>query len=306
MPVSPNQQTKWDSPFGGSTLYSFYNAIDDNNILGLAVRRPDGTSESAGILVSATEHTQKVMYALFQDGHLYEPHTTAIAVGALRSGDIAIDIGAHVGYFTVLFRLCVGESGSVFAFEPMPSTYRRLLKNVIGNRMVNVMALPMAMSGASGEAVFYIDAENEGESSLMVRPGLRSCTVQTSTLDDLFQDFLGKRPRVMKLDAEGVELNILKGGERFFQTHAPDLVICEYNPGAMIGAGFTSDDLRGFFDTRGYRCGVINNGHGMDMRGATFYRMIEPGEPLQQVEHDYVFNLMFVREGSGLYPAAMM
>jgi len=110
----------------------------------------------------------------------------------------------------------------------------------------------------------------------------------------------------MKLDAEGVELKILQGGERFFKTHAPDLVICEHNLGALIRAGVTPAILRHFFDVRGYRCGVINNGFGMDMRGATFYRMIDPGQPLQADDYGNVFNLMFVREGSGLYPEAMV
>ena len=302
----PNQLTKWEFPFVSHELSNFYNTIGDDGVLGLALRRTDGISESACLLVSTSEHTQKVMYQLFQEGQLYEPHTTAIVIGALTLGDIAIDVGAHVGYFTSIFRLCVGGTGSVFAFEPMPSTFRRLLKNILGNRFNNVMALPIALSDESGEAVFYMDSENEGESSLMVRPGLQSCVVQLTCLDDMFQDFLAKRPRVLKLDAEGVELKILKGGESFFQTHAPDLVICEHNRGALYKAGITPQELRHFFDIRGYRCGVINNGYDMDMRGATFYRMIEPGEQFQADNYGYVFNLMFVREGSGLYPDEMM
>ena len=71
-------------------------------------------------------------------------------------------------------------------------------------------------------------------------------------------------------------------------------------------SGYSPKELRSFFDAKGYRCGVINNGHLMDMRGAAFYRTIAPGEPLQAEDYGYVFNLMFVREGSGLYPEAMI
>ncbi len=246
------------------------------------------------------------MYQLFQNGALYEPFTSAIAVGALRPGDIALDVGAHIGYFSTLFRLCVGETGGVFAFEPMPDTYRRLLQNILGNNFRNVMALPLVLSNETGEARFYIDANNEGESSLMIRPGLDSCVVQVTSLDEMFHNFLSQRPRVLKLDAEGVELKILHGAQSFFNTHAPDLVICEHNRGALQNAGISVHDLRQFFETRGYRSGMINNGHGMEMNGATFYRMVEPGESFQADDYGYVFNLLFVREESGLYPEKMV
>lgn len=306
MTIQPNQLIRWDSPFKGAELSSFFNSSGADGVVGLAVRRTDGTSDSACLLVSVEEHTQKTMYSLFQQGRLYEPHTTAIVVGALRPGDTMIDVGAHVGYFSVLSRLCVGPQGSVFAFEPLPETYRRLLKNVIGNRLQNVMALPIAVSDCCGEASFYLDPANEGESSLLDRGGQVRHVVQTSTLDAVFENFLEKRPRVMKLDAEGVELNILHGAAAFFETHAPDLVICEHNGGALSNAGISADELRAFFDCRGYRCGVINNGAYMDMRGANFYRMIGAGEKLQPDDYGYVFNMMFVRDGSGLYPDEMV
>lgn len=305
MALKPRQLTRWETPFGGGCLSSFYDTAGEDGVLGLTVQRPDGAQESACLLVDRAGHTQRVMFELFRSGRLYESHTTAVVAGALRPGDMAIDVGAHVGYFAVLFRLCVGERGSVLAFEPMPTTYRQLLRNVLGNRFRNVMALPIALSDASGEAMFYLDPENEGESSFVPRDG-KSCVVQVASLDDLFRDGLEKRPRVLKLDAEGVELKILNGGSRFFASHAPDLVICEYNKGALEGSGATEGDLRRFFMDRGYRCAIINNGHGMEMRGATFYRMIRSEEPPQPSDYAYVFNLMFVREGSGLYPAPQM
>ena len=306
MSIRPNQLINWGTPLGNSELLSFYNSVGTEGVLGLVVRQPDGANEAACVVVNRDEHTQGIMYQLFESGRLYESHTTAVAVGALRPGDTAIDVGAHVGYFTALFRLCVGKAGRVFAFEPMPSTYRRLLRNVLGNDFHNVMALPMALSDENGEAHFFLDPENEGESSLVVRPELRSCVVQTTSLDELFADSLRVRPRVMKLDAEGVELKILRGGKRFFAAHAPDLVICEHNRTALREAGVTPDDLRQFFAQHGYRCGVINNGLGMDMGGATFYRMVTANEPLQADDYGYVFNLMFVRDGSGLYTNDMM
>jgi FkbM family methyltransferase len=244
------------------------------------------------------------MHDLFREGVLYEGWTSLLALGVLREGDVAIDVGAHVGFFSALFRLGVGPSGMVYAFEPMPETYRRLLHNVMYNRLANVLPLPLAVAERSGEAAFHIYPDNEGESSLIGgRNGMRACSVQTTCIDDIFQDALSKRPRLLKLDAEGVELNILRGGVRFFETHAPDMVICECNRGALLAAGASEWMLRAFFQKRGYACAVLNNGMGVDLAGGEYYRYLRADEESVPPGYRYVYNFMFVRDGSGLYPS---
>jgi FkbM family methyltransferase len=308
MQTQPNELTKFDAPGGGNAAFHiFHNTIGEEGVLGLAVSCSGALSESACLLVGMQEHTQQVMFKLFQDGQPYEKWTSCLAFGALREGDVAIDIGAHIGYFTALFRLGVGASGSVYAFEPMPDTYRRLLHNVMYNRFTNVLPLPLAVADRSGAAEFHIDSQNEGESSLLGwRKGTRPCPVQVTCLDDIFRDALPRRPRVLKLDAEGVELNILQGGTRFFETHAPDLVVCERNLGALMAVGASEWDLRRFFDERGYTCAVLNNGAGIPLGGGEYYRYLRADEESAPPEHGYVYNLMFVRDGSGLYPSPVL
>jgi FkbM family methyltransferase len=302
MAIAPNQMFRVETP-SESALWIFHNAIGEEGVLGLSVARPGMPPETACLLVSRKEHTQRVMHDLFREGRLYEKWTSGLVLGALRVGDIAIDIGAHVGLFSVLARLCVGASGMVFAFEPMPDTYRRLLHNVMYNRFTNVLPLPLAVSAQSGSAEFYIDPDNEGESSLVAFPSGSSCIVQMTSLDDIFRDALGKRPRLLKLDAEGVELSILQGGPEFFAAYAPDMVICECNRGALMAAGVSEWMLRRFFDERGYNCAVVNNGMGLDLGGGEYYRYLRADEESAPRDFGYVYNLMFVRAGSGLYPA---
>jgi FkbM family methyltransferase len=294
------------NPGGEPLIWVYHDRVGEDGICGLAVARAGQAPETAGLIVSLKAHTQKVMYHVFSEqGQLYDPCTSLLALGALRPGDIALDIGAHVGYFSMLFRLAVGSTGTVFAFEPMPDTYRRLLRNVMTNRFTNVMPLPLAVADRSGSAIFHIDANNEGESSLLGGGGSESCQVQVTCLDDLFRDGLPARPRLMKIDAEGVEMNILNGGRRWFDQCAPDLVICEINWGALLLAGTTEADIRNFFETRGYRCAAINVGEadsGLDLGGGRFYRYLELNEFVSD-RCRYVFNLMCVRAGSGLYPA---
>lgn len=301
-PNEPHTINPGDNP----EISIFHNTIGNDGVCGIAVSRGHQTPESACLVVSREEYTQRTMHDLFRSGHLYETWTSLIGLASLQPGDIAIDIGAHVGFFSLLFRLGVGPSGAVYAFEPMPDTYRRLLHNVIHNRFTNVLPLPLAVSDQSGSAVFHIHPSNEGESSLIGVPGGKQCNVQVTSLDDLFGDTLPRRPRLLKLDAEGVEPAILKGGERFFDTHAPDLVICECNRGALAVSGMSEWDLREFFYERGYACAVVNNGVGIELGGGSFYRYLARYESSAPVDHRYVYNLMFVRHESGLYPSPIM
>lgn len=303
--LAPNQLHLLN-PGDTPELSIFHNMLGIEGVCGMVVQRPGQAPESACLLVSRSEYTQQVMHDLFREGRMYETWTSLLGLAALRSGDIAIDIGAHVGLFSTLFRLGVGPTGAVYAFEPMPDTYRRLLHNVIHNRFTNVVPLPLAVADRSGSALFHLNPDNEGECSLIGLPGGKTCQVQVTCLDELFGDTLPKRPRLMKIDAEGVESAILKGATRFFETHAPDLVICECNRSALAASGTSEWDLRDFFGKRGYACAVINNGVGIDLRGGTYYRYLTRFENSAQTDHGYVYNLMFVRGESGLYPAPVM
>jgi len=227
-----------------------------------------------------------------------------LAIGALRPGDVAIDVGAHVGYFSLLFRLLAGNAGAVYAFEPMPDTYNRLLRNVMRNRFTNIVPLPMALAAVKGCAEFHFNHRNEGECSLLGDGGDGSCQVQVSTLDELFAGAQPDRPRLLKIDAEGAEMHVLEGGRQWFDENAPDMVICEINRPALAGAGSSEREIRDFLQARAYRCAVINIA-GVEMgvadHGARFYRYLASDEPAAP-NSEYVFNLMFVRDGSGLYP----
>jgi FkbM family methyltransferase len=295
------------NPGGEPALWIFHGEVGDEGICGLAVARDGQAPDTACLMVSRQAFTQKIMYQVFaEQQQLYEPCTSLLALGALRPGDIALDIGAHVGYFSTLFRLAVGATGTVFAFEPMPDTYRRLLRNVLANRFTNVLPLPMAVAERSGAAIFHISADNEGESSLLDDGGKQTANVQVTSLDDLFRDGLPARPRLMKIDAEGVEVNILNGARQWFETYAPDMVICEINREALARGGASEQLVRAYFEARGYRCAVISLGvkaadSGLDLRGGHFYRYLAPGEFVADGCR-FVFNLMCVRAGSGLYP----
>lgn len=279
-------------------------SAEGDGICGLKLVRGKSAPEIARLHASLGAHTQRVMYHLLaENGRLYEFETSMVAIGALREGDIAIDIGAHIGYFSLLFRLLVGASGTVFAFEPMPDTYRRLLHNIIRNCFTNVLPLPLAIADQEGSAKFFFNSRNEGESSLLEIGDSPSCEVQVTNLDRMFADILPTRPRLLKIDAEGVEVLILKGGQSWFRNFGPDIIICEINRGALSSAGASEQEIIYFFVALGYKAAIINmEGTEMGMEeGKRIYRYVDHTAPLL-TGFGYVFNMMFVRPESGLYP----
>ena len=85
-------------------------------------------------------------------------------------------------------------------------------------------------------------------------------------------------------------------------------MFCEINCGALTAGGASELALRNFFIERGHQCAVINNGirDGLAIGNGQFYRYLKPNENSARANYDYVYNLMCVREDTGLFPLAML
>ena len=119
--------------------------------------------------------------------HTYEPMTTKVFKSILKEGMNAIDVGANIGYFTLLASKLVGVNGKVWAVEPEPHNLQCLLDNVALNKLTNVVAFEKAASDRNGKAVFYVSKGESGEHSLVAgRPHIKdTIEVETMELDTL-------------------------------------------------------------------------------------------------------------------------
>ncbi|HCX31114.1 MAG TPA: methyltransferase, partial [Blastocatellia bacterium] len=120
-----------------------------------------------------------------------------------------VDIGANVGYYTLIAASVVGASGKVYAFEPEPSNYELLTRNIAANGHKNVLPSPEAVSDRVGSMKLYIDSQNFGNRSFsqqnIVHDG-GAVDVNTTTLDCLcLSGKIAKQIDVMKIDAQGAE-----------------------------------------------------------------------------------------------------
>lgn len=141
----------------------------------------------------------------------YEPFASQVFSSLLHEGMTVVDIGAHVGYYSLLAATRVGGSGKVFSFEPEPKHFSILSKNVSVNGLKNVVLLQKALLDRNGTHQFFLaggDLSRHGIYQQDVTVG--QIEVATTTLDEFFSD-RNETVQVIKLDAEGAEPLILKG-----------------------------------------------------------------------------------------------
>jgi FkbM family methyltransferase len=188
----------------------------------------------------------------------YEPATAAVIKAILRPGDTFVDVGANVGYFTLLGASRVGPRGRVFAFEPVPHLRKQLAANVRLNRFATVTVRGEAIAEQPGEAEFFLGpADHCGTSSLRsVAGSAGTLTVRTGRLDDMLP--AEQKVRLIKIDVEGAEYAALCGMHDCLRRHHPDLVI-EVTDAFLRAMGHSAEMLFRFLRETGYRMYVIDH-----------------------------------------------
>lgn len=172
----------------------------------------------------------RVVYPYMARHGLWEPLQTELITRLVRPGQTVMDIGAHIGYYTILLSKLVGADGVVYAFEPAPNNYEYLLQNVQLNDARNIRAHRLALVDHSGEETLYLSTENSGDHRLYPERGDAESRVATDTLDERFpaQDF---QVDFVKLDVQGAEPRVLAGMKRTVAANRRRLAcLVEFDP----------------------------------------------------------------------------
>ena len=151
----------------------------------------------------------------------YERETQQAFRTLVREGDVVLDIGANVGFFTLLAARRTGPGGSVYAFEPLPRNLAYLRRHLELNSVTNVEVLPVALSSSAGTARFG-SAANPAMGGLAVEGELE---VRTETLDELVASKRVRPPGFLKIDVEGAEYDVLMGAAATLTRHRPVLLL---------------------------------------------------------------------------------
>lgn len=143
---------------------------------------------------------------------IHEPKSTEVFKRYIQEGNCVVDIGANVGYFTLLSALLIGEMGRVFAFEPDPMNMIELQNNVDLNGFKNVRPSLIALSDYNGRSKFFLSSKESARHSLIeTKEHDGSTMVEVAKLDDTIPTNLPVH--FLKTDTEGNELAVLKGAK---------------------------------------------------------------------------------------------
>jgi FkbM family methyltransferase len=199
---------------------------------------------------------------LYFNPHSFEPRTAAFVVANLRHGDVFVDVGANLGFYTLIAASVLRQKGGghVLAFEPNPPVRGLLAESVrLSGLEAFVTILPVALGASrSGRARFFLgDEHNSGLSTLRPWPGHlgsgaltaeRTIEVECVSLDALLDEGRIQRADMLKIDVESAEAEVLVGGMRLLESLRPRHLICE--------TSLDSDAAR-FLRERGYRARLL-------------------------------------------------
>lgn len=178
------------------------------------------------------------VYFDFFDFLDYEPLTSKVFASQLKPGIVVVDVGANIGHYTLLASAAVGPEGRVHAVECSPETRSLLENNVQKNNLQNVGIHPFAASDTRGSLALNITAIglswfNPHSQWPSVQGSGTTATVPTMPLDEV----ISSRVDLVKIDAEGADLEVLKGMKRILSENKHISVIVEWAPPMLEEAG---------------------------------------------------------------------
>ncbi|HKZ67502.1 MAG TPA: FkbM family methyltransferase [Chitinophagaceae bacterium] len=188
----------------------------------------------------------------------YELNNINFLNNQVEKGMTVIDIGAHIGLLSTIIAQKVGNSGKVYSFEPTPSTFQLLQKTIaINNHKEIIIPFNKAVSDKSGTTTFYITdkaAHNSNSLANTKRENVKEYAIEVNlvSVDDFALENKLSKIDLIKIDAEGAELSVLKGAEKTIDTFKPKILLALHPP-SIISFGDSLPAIWDFAVSKGYK-----------------------------------------------------
>ena len=191
-----------------------------------------------------------------------------------RGGNI-LDVGANIGYCSVLFASALDAGRKVFAFEP-EAFNAGLLKQVTEKHAAGkVVTVEAAVGDHEGQIALELNPRHHGDHRVVAseeqkKTAGKSIAVPLMSVDGFLERQGAQTPVCfMKVDVQGYELAVCEGSRRTLERNPDCAVVLEYMPEALEALGFVPADLPAWFEKRGYRCYAIGK-HGELAEGVPY------------------------------------
>lgn len=213
-------------------------------------------SENIKMYLYKDSYFCKLIYSSFEEAEIN------FIKSFLQPGDCFFDIGANIGLFSLHASPKIRENGCIYAFEPTPTTYERLQKNIILNNFKNIKTENIGMSYSVDTVEFHIS--NNGYDAwnsivpLSELDNYSTINVNTNTIDNFIKSRMIKHVDLVKVDVEGWELNVLKGAAELMSRHDAPVLMVEFTEENAFSAGYYCGELFDYVKSFGYEWYLFN------------------------------------------------
>ena len=190
----------------------------------------------------------------------YEEVEAKIMEEKIKTGNIVVDIGANIGLHTLNMARIVGNTGQVFAFEPDPSNFKILEKNVKINNYQNIILEQMAVGDKHERTTLY-QSDHPGMHRIFpqTKQAKGQVKVELISLDKYFIDSnLADRINFIKIDVEGLEFSVLQGMKNILKNNKKIKILFEFMPKNTMEAGFTPIELLNYLTSYDFKLFCID------------------------------------------------
>lgn len=208
------------------------------------------------------DFTQRIIINSFSQNQFYEPELTEFLMEHLRPGQTFFDLGANIGYVTLLAAALVGSSGRVISVEAETENVAKLKHNLALNQLTQVSVTEAILWKNTEPLTFYYNSDNSGghcawdpalhpfNQRSKQQPQPR--TVAPMTLDQVWEKEGSPAAAMVKIDTEGAEFAILQGATAMLAQSPPPYIITEINTFAMERSGSQASELFAFMQQLSY------------------------------------------------------
>jgi len=213
---------------------------------------------SSPIVMSLHGSEDQVSREIIEQG-IWEAYETSIVIRRLKPGAVFVDVGANIGYYTLLASTLVGETGQVLAIEPEEKNFDLLRKNSEEHEGTNIRLFNVGLSNVEGDTTLYLSEHNLGDHRIFDEESRTGQNIQLVPGDQLLMtehrhiDFL-------KIDTQGAEAHVVEGLQETIASNRDHLdIIIEFWPYGLLEAGRSARELLDLLEPFQFEIFVIHH-----------------------------------------------
>ena len=231
----------------GLTKYSFIRKVKDYSLSNLQ-------TDYAEVFGNKLFLNKKGLALSISHYGTYEELESKIMEEKIEMGNIVVDVGANIGLHTLNMARIVGNTGQVFAFEPNPSNFEILKKNVKINNYKNIILEQKAVGDKHGRTTLY-QSDHPGKHRIFPQTEQAKSQVQVelTNLDNYFDSDMIDKINFIKIDVEGLEFSVLKGMKNILKNSKKIKILFEFMPENTMEAGFTPIELLNYLTSNDFK-----------------------------------------------------